>query len=248
MATKVRNATPFKMGSFSHTYSMATSKGGYDGISTLIVTNQRNYNVKSDQLLPQSESLVFDHRRDLRYFLTRLTNQNEIDENMRSFIANFPLFVDEVAFEQHLSSGTYLTMFSLGSVKLYLDCHTGGKVCVPPCLLIVHQDRRHGAEPQRCPKLLYTVSQGASLLVFWHQNLELFGHILLNVCKWSQYIFKLHHLGNNKKRKGETINRAISLLQQHLQLYFSVSTALLRFIKLLRQCLFVLLSTFLFGS
>ena len=225
MATKVRNATPFKMGSFSHTYSMATSKGGYDGISTLIVTNQRNYNVKSDQLLPQSEPLVYDHRRDIRNFLTRLTNQNEIDENMRSFIANFPLFVDDVAFEKHLSSGAYLTMFSLSCVKLYLDCHTAGKICVPPCLLIVHHDRRHGAETQGCPKLLYNVSQGASLLVFWHQNLEIFDHILLNVCNWSQYIFKLHQLSNNKKKKGETISRAISLLQQHLQLYFSVSTA-----------------------
>ena len=166
MATKVRNATPLKMGSFSHTSFMATNKGGYEGISTLIVTNQRNYNVKSDQLLPQSESLVYDHRRDIRNFMTRLTNQNEIDENMRSFIAKFPLFVDEVAFEQHLSSGNYLTMFSLSSVKLYLDSHTAGKICVPPSLLIVHHDRRHGAEPQSCPKLLYTVSQGAGLLVF----------------------------------------------------------------------------------
>ena len=57
LSCKPRKFVPFRVVSFSHTYAMATSKGGFDGISTLQITTSKNYDVKIENLLPNSKAL-----------------------------------------------------------------------------------------------------------------------------------------------------------------------------------------------
>ena len=119
-ATGVRFATPCKFGTYSCTYTMATSVGGYGGISALQLTSNRILNAKSESLLPQSESLCVHNRVDIQNFLKTIYNQRETDEDFLNYLFDHTLKTDDNILLNNLGNSTNLTIFSMLSIHLHL--------------------------------------------------------------------------------------------------------------------------------
>ena len=119
LTTKARNATSLTVGNFSHTYTMATSKGGFEGISSLQITSARHFNIKSDYLLPNSETLFSQNRVDVRNLLIRLLNDNEISQSFLNSLVSVNLPVPDDVLQQHISTGSSLTflLYLLSSIS-----------------------------------------------------------------------------------------------------------------------------------
>ena len=115
LTTKARNATSLSVGNFSHTHSMATSKGSFEGISLLQFTSARHFNMKSELLLPNSETLFSQNRVDVRNLLIRLLNDNEINQFFLNSIVSVHSPVPDNVLQQHMSTDSSLTFL------LFLD-------------------------------------------------------------------------------------------------------------------------------
>ena len=178
MASKLRVATPCKPGTFSHSFTMSTSVGGPGGISSLLLTTKRRFNVKSENLLPEIELLMFHKRPDIRGFLGRLLFDNELDGDFMSFFRR-ELSVSEISLNNHLESSTFMTSFSILSIKQYLERVDKNPDFVPS-ITICHNFDNFGAAPI-VPHLDISKSVSLFLCTFLFNNHEFFGHTFMNV-------------------------------------------------------------------
>ena len=220
--SKPRNVTPMKVGTFSHTYTLATSKGGYDGISSLQLTSLRCYNVKSDNLLPRNESLVYNNRKDVRSLLTHLLNSNEINEDFFNSIARNVAPVPAELITHHVSSGSKLSLFSLASIKLYLDSTFSKTFSIPPSLLLLHSDHNHGIQPYSFSKVFCQIHFAVSIIVFFHSHLEFLGHCLLENINSQKYIATLSKFANSSSKPPGVNSTATAKLMDEFVTFFAM--------------------------
>ena len=217
LTTKARNATSLTVGNFSHTYTMATSKGGFEGISSLQITSARHFNIKSDYLLPNSETLFSQNRVDVRNLLIRLLNDNEISQSFLNSLVSVNLPVPDDVLQQHISTGSSLTFFALSSIKYFLDKNDNRKLSIPAFLLILHPDFIHGAPPEDACRFLFHRSLGVTLIVFLQSNLEFFGDLLLqninsqNLLRCSNLLPRLH--SNRRHLNSPSVDSTLTEMQ-----------------------------------
>ena len=198
MGTKVRDGTPCKAGKFSNTYTMATSVGGYSGISAIQLTSSRKLNTKSEKLLPQSEILFFHNRIDIQNQVRLLFNQHELDEDFLSYLSDSSLLPSETLINFCMSTSTTLTHFSMLSIHEHLESQTSMNVYIPPSLTINHVCDSYGSEPLIPSRKLAKNNISLFIVNLCNLNLELFGHTLLHLCNTHQlYIKYLNNIMKN---------------------------------------------------
>ena len=82
LATKIRGYVPSKRGEFTNGFTTSTSIGRECGISSLRLTDTRNFNVKSENLLPSIEPLTYQNRQDIRTVTNLLFNDSSINQDV----------------------------------------------------------------------------------------------------------------------------------------------------------------------
>ena len=210
LATKTRDGTPCRAGKFSHTYTMATSVGGYSGISAIQLTSTRRLNTKSEKLLPQSEILFYNKRIDIQNHVRILYNQFELDDDFLSYLLDTSQLPSETLLTYCMSTSTSLTKFSMLSIHEYLESQTSMKVFIPPSLTINHNCDSYGCEPLIPTNKLAKKNISLFIVNLCNLNLELFGHTLLNVCNTHQLY--INYLNNIMKCQNVSHSKGLEYL------------------------------------
>ena len=181
-ATRVRSATPCKLGTYSCTYTMATSVGGYGGISALQLTSSRILNAKSESLLPQSENSCVHNRVDIQNFLKTIYNKTEIDKDFLNYLFDHTLKTDDNILLNHLGNSTNLTIFFYVIHPSAPYGKTNKKLSFPPSLVINQTNDFFGTEPFLPPAKLQRLHFSFFCFNLWFSNFEFLGHLILNIC------------------------------------------------------------------
>ena len=216
MGTKIRDGTPCRAGKFSNTYTMATSVGGYSGISAIQLTSSRKLNMKSEKLLPQSEILFFKNRIDIQNHVRLLFNQHELDEDFLSYLSDSSLLPPETLFNYCMSTSTTLTQFSMLSIHEHLESQTSVNVFIPPSLTINQVCDSYGSEPLIPSRKLAKNNISLFIINLCNLNLELFGHTLLHLCNTHQLYMK--YLNNIMKCNFVSHSKGLEYLCQTFNL------------------------------
>ena len=215
MATKLRVVTPCKFGPFSSSFTMATSVGGPGGISSTILTTKRRLNVKSEHLLPENELLMFLNRADIRSFLGRLLNDNEVGIDFLSFFDQ-QSSVSDSCLSEHLETATYMTTFASLAIKTYLE-KVDTTPLVVPSLCVCHYFDSYGATPI-LPRLKIADNVSLYLCCFLFNNHEFFGHLLMNVMRCQHVFIKL--LIDVSQRTFCDTNDALQIFSSNFKMNF----------------------------
>ena len=116
LVSSLRNATPTKVGEFSHTFTMSQSVGGPNGVGSLTLHSYRNLNIRSDFLLNALESTFLNNRKDMLGFFNDLAEEFKLNEEDAEGFIGQPLYTEE-KFEESLSSATYVPMTHIMELK-----------------------------------------------------------------------------------------------------------------------------------
>ena len=76
IASVLRDATPSKKGEFSHTWTMSKPLVGFSGAGSIVLHTKRSLAAKSQFLLPVSESIFVNNRKDMKKHLENIRKEN----------------------------------------------------------------------------------------------------------------------------------------------------------------------------
>ena len=120
LVPSLREATPLKVGSYSHTFTMTRLIGGHKGVSSLVLHKQRCFNVKSDFLLPSKEYLIVHHRLDARELLSSIQQEDHLDDEFLESLYQ-PTWLKSPVINLAVASATFVPMCTLLKIKDQLD-------------------------------------------------------------------------------------------------------------------------------
>ena len=201
---------------------MATSKGGFEGISLLQITSARHFNIKSENLLPNSETLFSKNRVGVRNLLIRPLNDNDIDQSFLNSIVSVNLSVPEDVLQQHISTGSSLTFFALSSIKSFFDKNFNRKLSIPASLLILHPDFIHGAPPESVCRFFFHKSLGVTFIVLLLSNLEFFGDLLLQNVNSQNFLLRLNSLPRFESRRRYVFTSRVDSALNEMQFFYAI--------------------------
>ena len=126
---------------------MATSIGGTSGISSLLLTNKRFLNVKSDYLLLLAEWITVKNRLSFRGLVGHLLEENEIDDAFVSLLYDRDKSSTTELVQTHSTMSNFITKFSQLSLQLVLERTHSISSKVSPSKTLCLDNSTYGAEP-----------------------------------------------------------------------------------------------------
>ena len=126
---------------------MATSIGGISGVSSLLLTNERFLNVKSDYLLPLAEWIMVQNLLDVRNLIRQLLEENEIDDDFVSFLYDRDKSSTTELVQTHSAMSNFISKISQLSLQLVLERTHSISSKVSPSRTLCLDNSTYGAEP-----------------------------------------------------------------------------------------------------
>ena len=118
VASSFREATPMKMGEFSHTWSMSKSVHGKDGAGSLVLHCERSFCVKSQSLLPAIESVFLNNRNDMIENVAQIAQEHFLPQSIvRSLLRKY----EAPKLVECLESATVIPQSTINQLKKYYE-------------------------------------------------------------------------------------------------------------------------------
>ena len=116
----LRAASTLKVGQFSHTWTIAKSIGGAQGVGSLILHQKRNLNVKSPFLLPEKENLFYRHRQDMKDHFDNVMKKEKVSLDM---LLNLPLSSTPSLFDYntYIKGASFVPLTIINAIKSMQD-------------------------------------------------------------------------------------------------------------------------------
>ena len=176
LAPTLRSATPFKHGNFSNTFTLSKATGGFNGAGSLVLTSNRQLNVKSQSLLPNKEVLFLRKRKDMIEVVNHIADSNFLSEQMvNSFFS--PESQVPSNYEHLMSSSNYVSMATTVAIKKALDSSQLSKKGITPLLLQSGSDAK--SSPTILLPLVASKNPGLAVIHLCFANVDTLNRLLI---------------------------------------------------------------------
>ena len=218
----LRTVKPCKIGSRSHTFSMVELSGGFSGVSSISLRDNKSLKVNSPNLIPSVEALICFNRHDVPCLLNQLLLENKIDRHFMQSLLDASLLPPAQKMADCLKSSTVFSMPSLLSLKKQIEQQCVVRACDADTLLQMHWADCFGANPKLASIVILKDDPGLFVFLQLVNNVDYLWRVLSSKVFLKKIIIRLNALASLKRKETKQLKLQDGklALQNYIELTF----------------------------
>ena len=190
VACSLREATPFKIGEFSNTWTLSKSVAGKDGAGSLVLHSQRSFCVKSQSILPGLESTFLNNRKDMAENVAQIATENFLPA---AFFTRLSTKLNTPKLFSVMQSATVVPQSTINHLKEFFET-TDGLNTAAKCFRHMGSNTRDFLLPNTEPVLPSTkicrLNTNVAALLFYFLNVTSLSDVFITKQSSSVAAFK----------------------------------------------------------